>query len=537
MKKTGISKPQEIEQLIKKNRSLVEIGKALSAEKNLDAVLEMVVDKAREFTNADAGSIYILTPDEKTLQFKIIHTDSLNWRMGGTSGNPITLPDIPIIREDGHPNLMNVCSYVAYTGKAVNIPDVYFAENFNFANTKIIDAANNYRSKSMLVLPMRNHENDIIGVLSLINAMEKGKIVPFSKDVEEITEALASQAAIALTNSILIHDLEELLESFIRSIAHGMGIKSPHTGNHIRRVEELTMQIARTINSENSGKFSNTYFNEDEMKELRIAAWMHDIGKITTPEFIFNKATKLQTIFDRIKLLETRFNLIKEIKKNEHSGQKYDLIKRGKKEEVPALEKNFEKQINELEDEINFLNEVNIGKEYLAEEKIDRIKSISRKKYILDGQEFPYLEKNEVENLIINKGTLTQKEKQMMDNHANVSYEMLHELPFPKKMNKIPIYASGHHEKLDGSGYPLGLKAEQLPLQTRILAIADIFDALTAHDRPYKEGKTLSESMSILEKMVLSNFLDKDIFEIFRTNKLYLLFAEKELKKEQIDME
>ncbi|MBC8384461.1 MAG: GAF domain-containing protein [Candidatus Cloacimonetes bacterium] len=536
MKKTEISNPVRIRQLIKKNRSLVEIGKALSAEKDLDVVFEMIIEKAREFTNADGGSIYILTPDEKTLQFKIIHTDTLNWRMGGTSGNPITLPDIPIIREDGHPNLMNVCSYVAYTGKAVNIPDVYFAENFNFANTKIIDKENNFRSKSMLVLPMRNHENDIIGVLSLINAMENGKVVSFSRDIEEITEALASQAAVALTNSILINELEELLESFIRSIAHGMGIKSPPTGNHIRRVEELTMNIAHAINSEQSGKFRRICFDNDELKELRIAAWMHDIGKITTPEFIFKKATKLQTIFDRIDLLETRFKLIKASKEKEFLNKKIDLMSEKKEECIPGLENEYDLQMKKLENEIIFLKDVNTGKEFLSNEKTEKIKFIGKKKYVLDGQEFPYLEENEVENLIINKGTLTLKEKQVMDNHANVSYEMLHELPFPKKMKNIPIYASGHHEKLDGSGYPLGLKASQLPLQTRILAIADVFDALTAHDRPYKEGNKLSESMAIVEKMVKDNLLDKNVFEIFKTHKIYLQFAERELKKEQIDI-
>jgi len=534
MKKTDISNPKKIEQLIKRNRSLVEIGKALSAEKNLDVVFEMIIDKAREFTNADGGSIYIMTHDEKTLQFKIIHTDSLNWRMGGTSGNPITLPDIPIIREDGHPNLMNVCSYVAYTGKAVNIPDVYFAENFNFANTKIIDKENNFRSKSMLVLPMRNHENDIIGVVSLINAMENGEVVPFSKDVEEITEALASQAAIALTNSILINDLEELLESFIRSIARGMGIKSPHTGNHIRRVEELTMQIAKTINSEHTGKFSNTYFNEDEMKELRIAAWMHDIGKITTPEFIVEKSTKMQTIFDRINLLRTRFELIKEKKRNEFLSKKLELLQNEKLNETDIILQNEIKKIN---NDFEFLSSLNPGKEFTSDESVEKIHQIGEKKYFLNGFECPYLNDNEIENFVVRRGTLTSEEKKIMNDHAKVSYEMLQELPFPKKMKNIPIYAYGHHEMLDGSGYPLGLKADQLPLQTRILAIADVFDALTAHDRPYKVGKTLSESMSILEKMVIDNHLDKDIFEIFKVQKLYLRFAEKELKEEQIDIE
>jgi len=526
---------KEIEYLVQENRGLMEIGKALSVEKNLNVVFEMIIEKARELTSADGGAIYILSPDEKVLQFKVVHTDSLNWRLGGTSGNPIHLPDIPLYHKNGVPNLMNVSSYVANTGKAVNIPDVYHAEHFHFTNTKIIDRQNNYRSKSMLVLPMKNHEDEIIGVLSLINALKDGEIIPFSKKLETITEALASQAAIALTNSLLIHDLEELLESFIRTIAHGMGIKSPHTGNHIRRVEELTMQIAAAVNSEHSGKLGEIYFNEHEMKELRIAAWMHDIGKITIPGYIEEKSTKLQTVFDRINLLKTRFELIKETLRNAFFQKKIELLQNGNKQDLPNLEKQLNGELQTLDDDFKFLTEINQGKEFIPLEQIDKVKQIATKTYFLNGQEFPFLEDDEIENLIVESGTLTAKEKQIIADHARISYEMLHELPFPKKMKNIPAYASAHHEKLDGSGYPLGLKAEQLPLQTRILAIADIFDALTAPDRPYKKGKTLSQALTILENMVKNNLLDRDVFNLIMKRKLYLKFAEKELNKEQID--
>jgi transcriptional regulator with GAF, ATPase, and Fis domain len=262
-------------------RRLNQIGTALSAEKNLDRLLEMIVDEAREFTNADGGTLYIMSDDEEELNFAIVQNTSLNVRMGGTGGK-ITWSSVRLKNLDGKPNHANVSAYAAITGQVVNISDVYHAEGFNFEGTRRFDAETGYRSKSMLVVPMRNHENDIIGVLQLLNAQiaRTTEVISFSTENQKMTESLASQAAVAISNNRLIHDLENLLESFIRTIATAIDEKSPYTGGHVRRVSELTMTIAEKINKSVDGPYASIYFDEDKLKELRISAWLHDVGKI-----------------------------------------------------------------------------------------------------------------------------------------------------------------------------------------------------------------------------------------------------------------
>ncbi len=293
-------------------KRLTEIGLALSAEKNINRLMEMILSEARAFTNADGGTLYIMSDDESKLIFTIIQNDSINVRMGGTKGR-ITWPSVKMKNDDGSPNHSNVSSHAAITGEAVNIDDVYSAKGFNFSGTKKFDRENGYRSKSMMVVPMRNHENEIIGVLQLINALDPktGEVISFSPESQEMTLSLASQAAVALTNNQLIHDLESLLESFIKTIAAAIDEKSPYTGGHIRRVAQLTMAIAHKINEVKSGPFADTGFSADQLKELRMAAWLHDMGKITTPEHVIDKAKKLQTVYDRFNEIKARMEIIK----------------------------------------------------------------------------------------------------------------------------------------------------------------------------------------------------------------------------------
>ncbi len=516
------------------NRRLTQIGVALSAEKNLERLFEMIIEEAMNFTNADGGTLYLKSDDEEKLVFTIVRNETLNVRMGGTGGK-ITWPPVELLADDGTPNYANVSAYAALSGSVVNIPDVYDAEGFNFEGTKKFDATTGYRSRSMLVVPMRNHENDIIGVLQLLNARDQAtnEAVNFSCEYQMMTESLASQAAVALTNNRLIAELQNLLESFIKTIASAIDEKSPYTGGHIRRVADLTVTVAGKINESGEGPFAAVRFSDDELRELRMAAWLHDVGKIVTPEYVVDKATKLETIFDRIEILKTRFEVIRR-------DYLLERVKRGSNEalsENTGIDIEDDKFLDKLEDDYNFLVQANVGGEFMSDDKIERLKIIAQRHFKSDGKTQPLLSEDEVSNLSIRRGTLTDAEREIINNHAMVTMKMLSQLPFPKKLKNVPIYAATHHEKLDGSGYPWGWKADQLSLQSRILALADVFEALTARDRPYKKGKTLSEVMKIMGFMVKDRHIDADLFDLFVKERIHIDYARQELPERQVDIE
>jgi HD-GYP domain-containing protein (c-di-GMP phosphodiesterase class II) len=527
------------EQQINLKKKLTRIGSALSAERNLDALLEMIVLEAMNFTNADGGTLYIKTPDDRGIAFKILRTKSLNFAMGGTSGKTIPFPPVKLFKDDGSRNEQQVSAYVALTGKTVNIPDVYEVEGFDFQGTKGFDKNTGYRSKSMMVIAMRNHEDEIIGVLQLLNATDKdGQVIAFSSDYQELIESLASQAAVAITNTALIHDLKALLDSFIQVIASAIDEKSPYTGGHIRRVAELTSDIARGLANSTDEKWKNFRMNEDEHNELRIAGWMHDIGKITTPEYVVDKATKLETIYDRVNTVIAKFEIIKRDAEVEYLRQKEKLSKskaKDKNKKIKELDNRFQDKIKQIDDDLSFIKISNIGGEFMEQAKIDRLLKIGEQKIKMEGNELPLLTENEIHNLSIKRGTLTDDERIVIQNHVVLTIKMLQKLPWPKKLSRVTEWAGGHHEKLDGTGYPSGLKAEQLSIPARIMAVADIFEALTAADRPYKPGKKISECIKILMFMVKDNHIDKDIVDFFIRSGMAQEYAKKELKDYQLD--
>jgi len=511
-------------------KRLTQIGVALSSEKDLDRLFEMIVDEARYFTNADGGTLYLMTEDETALQFAIVQTDSLNIRMGGTSGK-ITWPPVSLKNGDGDPNYSNVSAYAALSGEVVNIPDVYYAEGFNFEGTRQFDLNTGYRSQSMLVVPMRDHENNIIGVLQLLNAKDPsaGKVIPFSPECQGMTESLASQAAVVLTNKRLIDDLQELLDSFIRSIATAIDEKSPYTGGHVRRVAELTMVIARRINEIQEGSFADVFFDENQLKELRLAAWLHDVGKVTTPEHVVDKASKLETVFNRQELLQTRFELLR---RDHEIAKLRQMIREGQGRDSCTGNDDF---LSNLDEDYQFLVRNNNCNEVIAEEQIARLKRIAEHQYFMDNAWRPLLNDDELDNLSIRQGTLTEKERNIINNHATVTYKMLSQLPFPKTLRHVAEYAAAHHERINGTGYPNGLKGEEISLQSRILALADIFEALTAKDRPYKKPIALSQSLKIIGFMVKDGHIDADLFDLFVKEHIYLDYARKEMTPQQID--
>lgn len=521
-------------------KRLADIGIALSAERNLERLLEMIVDEARRFTHADAGTLYTVqtnaTSSEPELRFDILQNDTMKARQGGTSGNAITLPPVPMIK-GGQPNKNNVSAYVANTGQTVNIADVYTAEGFDFSGTRKFDQITGYRTKSMLVAPMRNHENEIIGVLQLINAVDPDtrQTIPFSAEYEDLIKSLASQAAIAITNAMLIRELKELFESLIRLVAAAIDEKSPYTGGHITRVAGLSMKLAHAINDATEGTYKDVTFTDDELEELRIAAWLHDIGKITTPEYVVDKATKLETIFDRVHLVRQRFETIRRGMQMEAYDRKLWLALKGASAPAIAeLEKELEGRLKELDEEKEFVVKANTPGEFLKDDVIERLKKIAAKTYKVDGKEEPYLTEDELNNLSIRKGSLTVKERDIIQNHVSVTIKMLSQIPFPHKLSHVVEYAGAHHEKLNGTGYPNGWDANRLKVQSRILCLSDICEALTARDRPYKPAMPKERAFQILGFMVKDGDIDGDLLKLFLEKNVYDQFmAEYEAAKKK----
>jgi HD-GYP domain-containing protein (c-di-GMP phosphodiesterase class II) len=531
-----------ITDLEKQISNLAGIGLALSKEKDMNKLLEMILLEAKRIANSDGGTLYMMN-DDNCLRFEILMTDSLDFHMGGTSGKEIPFYPVKLYTDDGEPNNSMIAAYVGLTGETVNIKDAYKAKGFDFSGTKMFDEKTGYHSQSFLTVPLKNHEDEIIGVLQLLNAQKpkSNTIISFKSDIQTMVEALASQAAVAITNKNLIKDLENLFESFIKLIASAIDAKSPYTGGHCARVPEITMLLANAVQETKDGPFADIAFNEKEMYELKIAAWLHDCGKVATPEFVVDKSTKLETIYDRVHEVETRFGVIKRdveikrLKKELKIERNESLSLEEKLDKIKALQREYRKTVRILKNDLEFVQESNVGGEFMSGDKKDRVHQIANYRWKPNGKMENFLSEDEIYNLTIPRGTLTPEERKVINDHIVVTINMLEELPYPKHLKNVPEFAGGHHEKLDGTGYPKGLIKDEMTVQARIMAIADIFEALTARDRPYKKGKTLSQAMRILGFMKNDAHIDVDLFDIFVKEKIYLQYAEGYLDPEQID--
>jgi HD-GYP domain-containing protein (c-di-GMP phosphodiesterase class II) len=500
---------------------LIEIGIALSAELNLNALLEKIVYYARELTHADGGTLYLF--QDNKLHFKILQNETLGIFKGGKTGEDINLPPVPLQES-------NVSAYAALTRSIVNIDDVYESKEFDFTGPREYDAKTGYRSRSMLVVPMEDHEGELIGVLQLMNAIDpQSRVVTrFSNAVVDITRAFASQAAVAISNAHLIQETKALFESLVQVLAVAVDAKSPYTGNHIQRVAELTVWLARAINDAKSGPFADVHFSEEEMEEIRLSGWLHDVGKVTTPVWVMDKATKLESLFDRIELIKTRFDLIKATLKAEALQRKIHLLQKQRSpNDFPQIEHELELRLRELDDEKEFLAQCNQPGEFMDEDRLNRLECIAKKRFTHDGIERPYLTEDELDSLSVRKGSLTRKEIDTMRDHVRWTKRMLEEVPFRRHLKNVPLFAGQHHEKMNGSGYPSGLKAKDLPLQSRLLAISDFYEALSAKDRPYKKKKmSTNQILTILRSAADRGEIDKDILELMIKEKVYEKFEE-----------
>ena len=511
-----------VEHLIQQINRLAEIGRALSGEHDLNTLLEKICDEVRKFTYADACTLYIAK--ENQLHIRIFQNKSMGIRMGGKTGETINLPPVDLIES-------NVSAYVALKGVSVNIPDVDDTDLFDFTGPKEFDQETGYHSTSMLVCPMRNHENDIIGVLQLVNALnpDTGEVIPFLPDYVSLTESLASQAAVSITNARLINDMENLFESFVEVMATAIDEKSPITGGHIRRVANLTMVMAEALHKNKKPPFQNIHFTPEKFHELRIASWMHDIGKVTTPVEIIEKSKKLETIFDRSQFVDLRMQFIIQKTQLEAAQAQLKLTHDGATpEKIKKLEESTAKTIHELKEAREFILKCNEPSEFLEDEYIERLQKIAKKTYQDEhGNEQPFLTSDELKNLSIRKGSINEQERQIMKNHAQITLDMLDKIPFTKKLKNIPNFAGAHHECINGLGYPLGLQGEEIPFEGKLMAVTDIAEALTAKDRPYKKAMPLEQVYRILRKMVDNNELDRDLVEFFINEKIYDVYQAK----------
>ena len=532
-----MSEPNTAE-MFRRLEELNGIGISLSQEKDTNRLLEAILVAAKKITNADGGTLYRVDNERKLVYFEILRTDSLNVAMGGTTGVTVPFYPVRLFDDEGRANNSMVVAYSVLRDETVNIADAYTEKGFDFTGTKNFDKKTNYRSQSFLTVPMKNHEDEIIGVLQLINAKDRvsGGIVPFSEADQHLAESLASQAAVALTNRQLINQLESLFESFISLINAAIDDKSPYTGGHCQRVPTLTMMLAEAAAATRQGPLSNFSMSEKDRYELKIAGLLHDCGKVTTPVHVVDKATKLQTIFDRIGLVDTRFEVIK--RDAELSAMKEKLAAPANANgEWQKADRDLTVRLRKINEDRQFLRFCNFGSEAMRDDDQGRVREISRnyRWRDMDGNVVDFLTDEEAENLTIRSGTLTPLERQTINHHIEVTIKMLESLPWPRHLKNVPEYAGGHHERMDGKGYPRGLKREQMSIQARIMGIADIFEALTAKDRPYKKGKTLTESLNILGRFKLNGHVDPDLFDVFVREKIYLRYAEQFLDPGQID--
>ena len=534
IKQSNINMPQHIKD--KTNlRHLVDISIRLTTEKDSSKLLNEILQVLMSVANADAGSIYSIT-DNKQLKFETVINKTLGLHLRGDEDSPIDFPNIDLFI-NGKENETAIVAHAVNSGKYINIPDVYAALPFDMSAARNMDSLTGYRTKSMLTIPLKDHVDDIIGVIQLINVKgENDEIIPFSEELVTLTRSFASLGAISLTNSTLIKGMEELFTTFAETIAMAIDEKSPHTGGHCKRVPALTLMLADAVHDSNKGPLASFTMSEADRHELNVAGWLHDCGKIATPDHIMEKSTKLETIFDRIKYIDAKFEVVKRDLNISYQQEIISALKQNKPIEVKQLERLLDTELKQLSLDRALLKRINVGGEFLGENELNEIQKIANKYTLeINGKTMPLLNDDEVENLSIRRGTLTQAEHDVMKRHMDVTKNILDALPFPKHLSNVSEYALGHHEKLDGTGYPRGLTKDQMSVPARLMAITDIFEALSAVDRPYKKAKPVSECLNILGIMVNNNHLDADIFAVFIESEVYKKYIIEFANPEQLD--
>ncbi|MEA3383363.1 MAG: response regulator [Campylobacterota bacterium] len=510
--------------IIELNKKLINISYKIAIEKQYTQTLKIILESAKELTNADGGTLYLYNENKECLEFVIVINDTLNVQYNKDSSENLNFKSLPLYIDDNLPNNKNISVVSAMEDRLINIRDIYHSSSFNFDGALSFDKTHNYKTTSMLVVPLKTKDNELIGAIQLINKLDFNKnVVNFIKDDEDIIVSMAAHASMVLSNNRLVEDLNNLLNSLVKSIGSALNEKSEYTAKHVDNVALLAKTIAKGIDK-NEDIFKDVKYNSDQLEELKFAAWLHDIGKITTPEYIIDKATKLETIHDRIESIKLKFEIIKR-----------DVEIEFYKNNISLDEK--EKQILLLKEQIEFIELINKGIKPMSTECSKKLDDINHNLFLtVEDKKESIFTDDEFYNLSIQKGTLTQEEREKINNHVVVSYNMLKELPFPKKYKNVAKIAGSHHKTPNGKGYAhKDILNLQMDVEDKILAVADIFEALSSHDRPYRGPNTLNQIANILVSMVKDGFLDKDVVKVFFQDKLYEEFVKNNFSPEQMD--
>ncbi len=500
---------------------LTEVSIALSAERDHQALLNLILAKARDLADCDAGSLYLVEHEpQESLRFVLAQNDSV--------AVPFTASVMPLDKK-------SLAGYVALTGEIVNLDDAYHLPQgapYNF--NKAFDDQVGYVTRSMLVLPMRNHRGEVTGVLQLINRksdelaritsreLADAFVIPFDAPIVELLRAVASMAAVAIDNATLIKDIEMLFEGFVKASVTAIEQRDPTTSGHSLRVSILTTELASIASRTTEGRFAHVQFSDRQMKELRYAALLHDFGKVGVREEVLVKAKKLYP--QDLERILTRLEIARLCKEREALERKIALLEAGARrgdQSLRAIDDEIAENASRLsafKDVVLRANEPSV----LPEGDFSALQELAEMTFSdCRNEPRPLLEKDEVRILSLRRGTLTDEERIEIESHVTHSFEFLSKIPWTPELKEIPAIAYAHHEKLNGKGYPRRLTANDIPIQSRMMAIADIFDALSASDRPYKRAVPIDKTLSILEAEAKDGMLDADLVKLFIEGKVY----------------
>ncbi|RCK79444.1 MAG: Chemotactic transducer-related protein [Candidatus Ozemobacter sibiricus] len=508
-------------------KDLRAIALALSAERDLSRLLELMLTKSRQIAEADAASLYLIEPGRQ-LRFRLTQNASLNWQMSQNQLMPI---------DD-----KSLAGYVALTGQPLNLLDVYFLpSSYPFTFNRSFDLKSGYRTKSMVVVPIKNPAGEVLGVIQLINKrsdfeklqpgvpLDEAVIVPFHRNDLDLLQALASQAAIALENARLYEEIKNLFEGFVKASVVAIEARDPTTSGHSERVATLTTAFARTLADLKEGPFAGIQFDEKALTEIRYASLLHDFGKVGVREEVLVKAKKLFPW--ELENLRARFRYLRKALEADFWHDCYQQLRARGREAfdlmLPALEANYQTQLAELEEILEFLlvaNEPTV----MEEGNFHRLLDIAGREYVTrEGERIPFLIPRETQVLSIRKGSLSEAERTEIESHVTHTFNFLSRIPWTRDLRRVPEIAYAHHEKLNGRGYPNHLTAAQIPLESKLMTISDIFDALTARDRPYKKAIPYDRAFDIMYHEVNQGLLSKELLDIFVQARVYRVIEER----------
>ncbi len=515
---------EELETAEREREQLNEIGIALSSQRDVRELLNLILAKAREITRADAGSLYLIEEDaegHRLLRFMLTQNDSLVFPF-----KEFTLP----LAED------SMAGYTALRGKVVNFADAYHTPpEMPFHFNDHYDRESGYRTKSLLTLPMRNAKGEVLGVLQLINAKNDpaarlrsevdvaAHVHPFHERSVRLALSLASQAAVAYENRKLYNDIQTLFEGFVKAAVTAIEQRDPTTSGHSVRVAAYTHGLAEIVDQVSTGPYSASHFDHEQMKEIRYAALLHDFGKVGVREEVLVKAKKLYPL--QMELVKQRFDYIrKEVEVGMVRRKLQMFLERDRGDalsEIARLSEDFEQRLDRIQDYLEFILQAN-EPTLMEQGQFRKLNEIAKQSFLdTKGSELPYINADEMRLLSIPRGSLDAAERQQIESHVVYTFNFLSQIPWTKELRGVPAIARAHHEKLNGTGYPYKLNGDQIPLQTKMMTICDIFDALTASDRPYKRAVPVERALSILDECVQASEIDAELFRLFRESKVY----------------